>query len=115
MPPAARTSPFSASEDRTGYGQTFYPGTANPGEASRLTVAVGQEAQNIVIALSPVRTAKLSGTVTSSNGKPARQGMVMIRERTNQMMMSVRPGIVLRRHLDDPWRGSRATINWSLS
>lgn len=66
--------------DRTGYGQTFYPGTLNAAEATRVTLAVGQEAHNIVISLAPTRVATLSGTAMSSSGKPVPAGMIMLRD-----------------------------------
>jgi hypothetical protein len=95
---AARPGGFmflGTSEDRTGYGQTFYPGALNVNEASRLTVSIGQEAQNIVISLAPSRIASLSGTMTTSSGKPVKQGVVMIREQGNQATMNIRPGMIL--------------------
>jgi hypothetical protein len=69
-----------ASDDRTGYGQTFYPGALNPAEATRVPLALGQEAQNIVITLAPTRVATLGGTATTSAGMPVPQGMVMLRD-----------------------------------
>jgi hypothetical protein len=63
------------SDDRTGYGETYYPGSPNPAEATRVTLAVGQEAQNIVIPLAPTRVATVSGTAMSSAGKPIAQGI----------------------------------------
>jgi hypothetical protein len=94
---AARQTVFTflgTSEDKSGYGQTFYPAAQNVNEASRLTVGIGQEAQNIVISLVPSRIANVSGTMTLANGKPVKQGMVMIREVGNQVISSVRPGMI---------------------
>lgn len=88
---AATSMLFGASEDRSGYAQTFYPGVITPSEATRVTLAVGQEAQNIVITLTPIRTATISGTARTAAGNPVASGMVMMRS-TNpaEMMMSVR-------------------------
>jgi hypothetical protein len=86
---------LGTSEDRTGYGQTFYPGTLNQAEATRVTVAVGQETQNIVLALVPSRIATLSGTLTTSTGKPAPMGMVMLRDvAAGAAPMVMSPGMV---------------------
>jgi hypothetical protein len=70
------------SDDRTGYGETFYPGTPNADEAARVTLAVGQEAQNILIPLAPIRVATISGTATTSDGKPIAQSIGMLRPRS---------------------------------
>ena len=45
----------SASEPRSGYAPTYYPGTPNGGEAQKITLAVGQEMQNTDFGLVPVR------------------------------------------------------------
>jgi hypothetical protein len=71
---------LGTSEDRTGYAQTFFPNALLAGEATRVSVAVGQEAQNTVIAMAPTKTATLSGTATTSDGKPIAQGMGFLRE-----------------------------------
>ncbi|MBA2302578.1 MAG: carboxypeptidase regulatory-like domain-containing protein [Acidobacteria bacterium] len=55
---------------RSGYAPTYYPGTANGAEAQKLTLAVGQEAQNTDFGLIPVRLAKISGAVVGSDGRP---------------------------------------------
>lgn len=94
---AARPTTFTflgTSDDRSGYGQSFYPGALNLSEAQRLPVAVGQEAQNIVISLVPSKMANISGTVTSASGKPIKQGMVMIRDEGQTAGMMVRPGLI---------------------
>ncbi len=94
---AARPSTFTflgTSEDRSGYGQSYYPSALSVSEAQRLQVAVGQEAQNIVISLVPSRLSNISGTVTSASGKPVKQGMVMIREEGPAGNMTLRPGMI---------------------
>jgi hypothetical protein len=86
---------LGTSEDRTGYGHTFYPGTLSQGEASRVTVAIGQEVQNLIIALVPSRMASISGTLTTASGKPAPMGMVMLRDASaGASPTSMTPGMV---------------------
>lgn len=86
---------LGTSEDRTGYGHTFHPGTLNQAEATRVAVAVGQETQNILLALVPSRVATLSGTLTVSSGKPAPMGMVMLRDvAAGASMTTMMPGMV---------------------
>jgi protocatechuate 3,4-dioxygenase beta subunit len=63
-------NPPGQSDDRTGYAPSFYPGTATLADAERVTLAVGQEAQNISFAVTPIRFATISGTVSNSSGGP---------------------------------------------
>jgi hypothetical protein len=66
------------SDDRSGYAPTYYPGTANLAEAQRITVTVGQQLNDINIALSPTRLARISGTAVDSQGKPTVNGVLMM-------------------------------------
>lgn len=85
---------LGTSEDRTGYGQTYYPGTLNIAEAQRVPLSVGQEAQNIVIPLNPTRIVNLSGTAVSSDGKPVSTGMLMLRSTVPGAPLSMTPTLV---------------------
>jgi hypothetical protein len=94
---SAQSSSFTflgTSEDRTGYGQTFYPGTLNIAEAQRVSLSVGQEAQNIVIPLNPTRIVSLSGTAVSSEGKPVSTGMLMLRSTAAGAPFAITPTLV---------------------
>ena len=64
------------SDDHSGYAPTYYPGTANGSEAQRVSVGVGQAISEINISLVATRTAKVTGTVIDSQGKPVLQGFV---------------------------------------
>jgi hypothetical protein len=64
------------SNPNSGYAATYFPGTANGAEAQKVTLAAGQEAQNTDFALLPVKLAKISGTVISSEGKPVDGSMI---------------------------------------
>ena len=66
----------SGSTPSSGYAPTYFPGTTSPASAQRVTVAIGQEAQNTDFALAPVRLARITGTVMSSDGKPLEGGLV---------------------------------------
>src|SRR5688500_19023834 len=59
----------SGSTPASGYAPTYFPGTTSAAGAQRVPVAVGQEAQNTDFALAPVRLARISGTVMTSDGK----------------------------------------------
>ena len=90
---AIRTSSAAASEAPTsGYAPTYYPGTANGGEAQKLTLAVGQEAMNTDFGLVPVRLVKVSGTVIGSDGRPLEGVMVSASPRNNAASTIVFPG-----------------------
>ena len=68
----------TGSNNNSGYAATYYPGTPNPAEAQRLSLAVGQEAQSIDIQMQPVRLARITGHALSSDGKPMSGAMVML-------------------------------------
>ena len=57
---------------------TYYPGTPSPGDAQRVTLAVGQELGSVDIQLQPVRLAKITGMAVGSDGKPMTGAMVML-------------------------------------
>lgn len=60
-----------------GYAPTFYPGTPNAAEATRITVRAAQETTNISMALVSARMARISGRAVNSRGAPIVQGMIM--------------------------------------
>jgi protocatechuate 3,4-dioxygenase beta subunit len=64
------------SQPASGYAPTYFPGTPTAANAQKVTVTVGQEAQNTEFALVPVRLARITGTVMSSDGKPVEGAMV---------------------------------------
>ena len=51
-------------EDKTAYAPMYFPGTDNPAQAQRITLAVGQQLSDIVMALKPIRATRVSGTAT---------------------------------------------------
>jgi len=61
------------SPDRTGYADTFFPGTVNVEEAQRLTVRAGETIADLTMALSPVKTVRVAGSVVDVSGKPPSQ------------------------------------------
>src|SRR5437588_6264355 len=56
--------------DRSVYAPIYYPGTADPNLAQRLTVAVGQTVGDLSLMLLPVRTVRISGTAVDWEGRP---------------------------------------------
>jgi protocatechuate 3,4-dioxygenase beta subunit len=69
---------FDISEDRLGYATTYFPGTTMFGDAQKITVVEGQETPNINFDLAPTRVATISGTATTSQGKPLANALVMM-------------------------------------
>lgn len=76
--PRSLSSPFDVPTDRVGYGQTWYPAAADFGSAQRITVRAGETVSGVVIALSPSRTARITGSVMGTDGAPQRSGMVIL-------------------------------------
>ena len=64
--------------DRTAYPRTYFPGTTNAAEAQRLAIQSGQELADLVMVLRPIQAARITGTVTGTDGKPMVPGNVML-------------------------------------
>ena len=74
--------------DRSSYAATFYPGTANLGDAQRLTIAPGLTATAINVALLPIQAARVSGTAVDATGKPLSNVMLNVVQRVGSAMVS---------------------------
>jgi len=77
------------SSPTSGYAPTYYPGTTSAPEAQRVKVTVGQEMAGADFALSPVKLAKVSGTVMKSDGQPASGTMVNLMPRSTENMFAL--------------------------
>src|SRR3954447_15516871 len=62
-------NPMNA-EDKTAYAPMYFPGTDNPAQAQRLTLAAGQQISDVVMALKPQKATRISGTAMTSDGRP---------------------------------------------
>ena len=62
----------------SGYAATYFPGTTNVAEATRIPLAVSQENTSISFGLIATRLVRVSGQVITSDGAPATSGMVML-------------------------------------
>jgi hypothetical protein len=82
---------LGATNDRSGYAATYYPGTPNVAEAQTVKVSVGETVSDITVMLAPTRTARISGVALDSEGKPISGGMVMVIQ-TNGGMYMASPG-----------------------
>jgi len=86
--------PGSATDSSEGFAPTFYPGTVNVADAQPLTLGLGQEL-SLHIALSAARMARVSGSVSDSQGKPATGAMVILRSGSGpNMVMAMMAGQV---------------------
>ena len=81
----------NANDATEGYAPTYYPGTPNPAEAELLTLGLAQE-MSLQLTLQAARMARISGTVTDSNGRPVRDGRVMVRSASGDGMMFAASG-----------------------
>ncbi|HEX6163242.1 MAG TPA: carboxypeptidase-like regulatory domain-containing protein [Vicinamibacterales bacterium] len=61
-----------------GYAPTYYPGTPNMGEASRISLRAGQEMTGANFALIIARMARIRGRALDSRGEPVVGGMLML-------------------------------------
>jgi protocatechuate 3,4-dioxygenase beta subunit len=69
---------FGQSDDKVGYGTTYFPGTTVQAEAQRVRVAIGQETAQINITMATSRVATISGTAVSFSGRPISRGLLML-------------------------------------
>jgi hypothetical protein len=61
-----------------GFAPTYYPGTPNVAEATRVTVRAGQEMSGANFALIVARMARVRGRALNSRGEPVGNGMLML-------------------------------------
>ena len=61
-----------------GFAPTYYPGTPNIAEATRVTVRAGQEMSGANFALVVARMARVRGRALNSRGEPVGNGMLML-------------------------------------
>jgi hypothetical protein len=71
-------NPNGSTSDRTGYAPTYFPGTTNASDAQRITLAAGQELDDLVMILKPIKAARVTGTATGSDGKPLTPAIIMV-------------------------------------
>ena len=81
-------------DDHSGYAPTYYPGASSPESAQKITIGLGETISDLTITLTPTRTARVSGTVTTSQGKPM-PGMIMVVQRSGNGFMTSMGGRVL--------------------
>lgn len=79
---ANRTNSFvgagMSNTEAEGFAPTYYPGTANVAEATRITIKAGQEMSGASFALIVARMARVRGRAINSRGEPAGGVMAML-------------------------------------
>lgn len=98
----------TGSNQNSGYAATYYPSTPSPGDAQRVTLAVGQELTSVDIQLQPVKLAKITGNAVGSDGKPMTGAMVMLMPAMKDAMMFM-PGGTARTDKDGAFTLSGVT------
>ena len=71
-------NPNGSPSERTAYVPIYFPGTISATEAQRITVSAGQQIDDLVMVLKPIKASRVSGTVTGSDGKPLTPAMIMV-------------------------------------
>ena len=71
-------APNVSNTEADGFAPTYYPGTPNLSEASRITVKAGQEMSGANFALIVARMARIKGRALNSRGEPLSAGMLML-------------------------------------
>lgn len=77
---------------RAGYAPSYYPGTPDVGLADAITLEAGEHRNGINVALMPVRTASVSGTVFDSESKPMSGGVVSATNRASGLPLLAASG-----------------------
>lgn len=85
--PRGGMNPFDTPVDRVTYGQAFYPAAADVANAQRVTVRAGENIAGLVIALSPSRSARITGRAFGADSAPLRNGTVMLSSNASPMFM----------------------------
>jgi hypothetical protein len=72
------SAPGMTNTELEGYAPTYFPGTPNIGEATRISLRVGQEMTGANFALIVARMARIRGRALNSRGEPVAGGMLML-------------------------------------
>ena len=85
------TGPGMTNTESDGFAPTYYPGTPNINEATRITLKAGQEMSGASFALIVARMARVRGRVVNSRGEPASgmNAMLAPAEPYGMMMMNM--------------------------
>jgi Carboxypeptidase regulatory-like domain len=88
-------NPNGGPSERTAYVPIYYPGTITVSEAQRVTVSAGQQIDDLVMVLKPIKASRVSGTAIGSDGKPLTPAMIIVMQ-TNVGFGSMMSGAQVR-------------------
>jgi len=71
-------------ENQPAYAPMFFPGVVEASDAQRFTIGVSQQLNDLVMTLKPTKAVRISGTVMTSDGRPA-TGMLNLMRVTTGM------------------------------
>src|SRR5437867_5256590 len=74
--------PGGGRPDQTAYAPTYFPGVTDAARAQRFTIGIGQELNDLVMSMRPVKATRVTGTVVTSQGRPM-AGMLMVMQMSN--------------------------------
>ena len=74
-------------DSNEGFPPTFYPGTLNANEAQSIPLGIGEE-KSIQLSLVASRLSRLSGTIMTSEGRPAAGAQVILLSRQSSLSIS---------------------------
>ncbi len=85
--------PTSQNDTNEGFSPTFYPGTSSATEAQAISIAVGEE-RSVQFSMVSSRMARITGTVVTSEGRPAAGAQLIVVSRQGAGMNSSGGGTV---------------------
>ena len=83
-----RRAILTAFDDRTGYARTYFPDAHSPAQATRLSLATGEDVRELMVTMVPTRMVTVSGTAVDAAGKPLDRAIGTLRERSNRVAPS---------------------------
>ena len=81
-------NPFGSGDTPVAYAPMFFPGVLEAGEAQRFTIDIGQQLNDLAMTLKPMKAARVSGTILTSDGRPYSGMLNVMRTAANGMMTS---------------------------
>lgn len=82
-------------DNQPAYAPMFFPGVLDASEAQRFTIGISQQLSDLVMALKPTRAVRVSGTVLTSDGRPA-TGMLNVMRITAGMGFTGNMGAMIK-------------------
>lgn len=75
------------------FAPVYFPGTTRASDAAAIALGIGEDRQGIDFRMETVRTARVEGTVVTSDGQPVDQALVQMTTASGNVITSVRSGV----------------------